>query len=261
MIPDYYGLLGVPPSAPQNEIRSAYLRLVRSHHPDVNRAPGAEEFLKSVNAAYEVLSDPVRRSNYDAALRRSQEEAARKAYEERLRSSPPPPPPPPPKPPPPPPPPKGSGPTAPPPQAQPEPVQQTRSRNAQNLRNWALALGVLAVLYLSGQVRDAIPDSILGAATASPTPLLTKEPQLFVTPMRERNSLDTETPRPPTRPQVYTRPALTYPARAPANEGNIQTPRVCCPNGPVPQLMPTATVSTNRFSIGDEISTRLAESR
>ena len=63
---DYYDILGVPRSADEKEIRQAYRRLARQHHPDVN--PGdddAAERFKTINAAYEVLSDAGKREKYD----------------------------------------------------------------------------------------------------------------------------------------------------------------------------------------------------
>ena len=63
---DYYDILGVPRNADEKEIRQAYRRLARQHHPDVN--PGddaAAERFKSINAAYEVLSDADKRAKYD----------------------------------------------------------------------------------------------------------------------------------------------------------------------------------------------------
>ena len=63
---DYYDILGVTRSADEKEIRQAYRRLARQHHPDVN--PGDEtaaERFKTINAAYEVLSDADKREKYD----------------------------------------------------------------------------------------------------------------------------------------------------------------------------------------------------
>src|SRR4030081_2706111 len=62
---DYYDLLGVPRNATPDQIRSAYRKLAKQHHPDVGEAAdGAERFERSTEA-YEVLSDPERSQRYD----------------------------------------------------------------------------------------------------------------------------------------------------------------------------------------------------
>src|SRR5947207_13353206 len=62
---DYYALLGVPRQATDEQIRSAYRKLARQYHPDVNSAADASERFKAVTEAYEVLTDPQRRQRYD----------------------------------------------------------------------------------------------------------------------------------------------------------------------------------------------------
>ena len=65
-MPDYYKILGVPRGADEKEIKSAYRKLARKYHPDVN--PGdksAENRFKEVSEANEVLSDPEKRKFYD----------------------------------------------------------------------------------------------------------------------------------------------------------------------------------------------------
>src|SRR2546428_13047436 len=63
---DYYSTLGVAKTATEKEIKQAYRKLARKHHPDVN--PGdksAEAKFKEINEAYEVLGDPPKRKKYD----------------------------------------------------------------------------------------------------------------------------------------------------------------------------------------------------
>src|SRR6266852_157275 len=62
---DYYQLLGVPRNATPDQIRSAYRKLAKQHHPDTGEAPDGAERFKQISEAYEVLSDPERRQRYD----------------------------------------------------------------------------------------------------------------------------------------------------------------------------------------------------
>ena len=62
---DYYDVLGVDRNASDKEITSAYRKLAKKYHPDLNHDPGAEEKYKEVNEAYEVLHDKQKRAQYD----------------------------------------------------------------------------------------------------------------------------------------------------------------------------------------------------
>lgn len=66
---DYYKILQVDPSASNEVIKAAYRRLAREYHPDVNQSPDATQRMKDINAAYEVLSNPLRRAQYDRLRR------------------------------------------------------------------------------------------------------------------------------------------------------------------------------------------------
>ncbi len=63
---DYYEILGVQRDATQQAIKSAYRKLARKYHPDVNKTKEAESKFKDINEAYEVLSDKQKRQRYDA---------------------------------------------------------------------------------------------------------------------------------------------------------------------------------------------------
>ena len=78
---DYYRILGVAKTATEKELRSAYRKLARQFHPDVNpNNKEAEDRFKEINEAYEVLSDTERRKRYDLLGERWQE------YESWLRA-------------------------------------------------------------------------------------------------------------------------------------------------------------------------------
>ncbi len=64
-IPDYYDVIQVAPQADHEVIEAAYRRLATKYHPDVDHSPGATERMKLLNEAHDVLSDPVKRREYD----------------------------------------------------------------------------------------------------------------------------------------------------------------------------------------------------
>lgn len=72
---NYYELLGVEPKAEQEEIKRAYREKLKEWHPDKNpkRKEEAEEITKTLNVAYDILSDSEGRKNYDRILRYSKD--------------------------------------------------------------------------------------------------------------------------------------------------------------------------------------------
>ena len=62
---DYYEVLGISRNASEEDIKKAFRRLALEYHPDRNKGDGAEERFKEVNEAYQVLSDPKKRTSYD----------------------------------------------------------------------------------------------------------------------------------------------------------------------------------------------------
>eukprot|EP00062_Callorhinchus_milii_P007608 gi/632949590/ref/XP_007890240.1/ PREDICTED: dnaJ homolog subfamily B member 14 [Callorhinchus milii] len=62
---DYYEILGLTKDATDDDLKKAYKQLARKFHPDKNHAPGATEAFKAIGNAYGVLSNPVKRKDYD----------------------------------------------------------------------------------------------------------------------------------------------------------------------------------------------------
>jgi len=65
---NYYNVLGVAPNATDDEIKKVYRSLAMRYHPDRNQEPGADARFKAIGKAYEILSDPVKREEYNQTL-------------------------------------------------------------------------------------------------------------------------------------------------------------------------------------------------
>ena len=88
---DYYATLGVAKTASAKEIKQAFRRLARKHHPDVNPGNGgAETKFKEINEAYEVLGDAEKRRKYDelGANWKAYEQAEQAGYDPRAGGGP-----------------------------------------------------------------------------------------------------------------------------------------------------------------------------
>jgi curved DNA-binding protein CbpA len=93
-VEDYYAVLGIPPEADAKEVKSAFRRLAKKHHPDL-AGPGGESAKRASGAAmrllleaYRILSDPERRRAFDRSLRRRAAEEGGFDYRVFLRSRP-----------------------------------------------------------------------------------------------------------------------------------------------------------------------------
>ena len=62
---DLYNILGVDRNATEDQLKSAYRKLSKKYHPDINKSPDAEEKFKEIASAYETLSDPNKKAHYD----------------------------------------------------------------------------------------------------------------------------------------------------------------------------------------------------
>ncbi|MBZ0095853.1 MAG: DnaJ domain-containing protein [Sulfuricella sp.] len=81
----FYDVLQVSPSADPEIIKAAYNSLIQRFHPDGSPRDPNDDFLKSLNQAFEILSDPAKRAGYDAALANTDEDQPKKPYEDSAK--------------------------------------------------------------------------------------------------------------------------------------------------------------------------------
>ncbi|RDJ31265.1 MAG: hypothetical protein DWQ18_03865 [Crenarchaeota archaeon] len=67
-MPNFYEVLGVPKTATQNEIKTKFRQLAKELHPDRTKDKSSEDKMSEINRAYEVLSDPDKKEQYDKYL-------------------------------------------------------------------------------------------------------------------------------------------------------------------------------------------------
>lgn len=82
---DYYNIMGLTPKASPEDIKNAFRKKAKMYHPDINKTSGAEDIFKIINGAYQVLSDPIKREEYDAINREIKEKAERIRRDECIR--------------------------------------------------------------------------------------------------------------------------------------------------------------------------------
>lgn len=78
-----YEVLGVAPNASQKQIKEAFYKLSKQHHPDRRTSPESEEIFKKANEAYSVLSDETERQTYDNQLRMDESPLGKQQYQRR----------------------------------------------------------------------------------------------------------------------------------------------------------------------------------